>query len=122
MFITIEDETGHANVIVWPSVFERQRRLVLSASMIACYGRLQREGDVIHVVAERFEDLSDLLRSVGDRAKHFPLPHGRGDQAKNAGTSDPRELPKGPGRAFSDFSSSLLRVDDEIKVQTRDFR
>ena len=39
MFATVEDETGHANIIVWPNVFERQRRIVLSARMIACRGR-----------------------------------------------------------------------------------
>ncbi len=66
MFITIEDETGIANLIVWPSVFERQRRLVLCAGMIACHGRVQREGEVIHVVTDRLEDLSDLLRGVGE--------------------------------------------------------
>ncbi|HEX2943343.1 MAG TPA: error-prone DNA polymerase, partial [Rhodopila sp.] len=62
LFITIEDETGHANLILWPSVFEAQRRLVLSAGMIACRGRLQREQEVIHVVAEELTDLSHLLR------------------------------------------------------------
>ncbi len=67
LFVTIEDETGHANLILWPSVFEAQRRLVLSASMIACRGKLQREGEVIHVVAEHLTDLSDLLRGVGER-------------------------------------------------------
>lgn len=127
MFITIEDETGYANLIVWPTVFERQRHLILAASMIACYGRLQREGEVIHVVAERFDDLSDLLRSVGNRAQDlptasFPMPHGRGDQAKIAGSPDPREQPKTRGGQLSDFSSPALRVDNEIKVQTRNFR
>ncbi|WP_149536633.1 error-prone DNA polymerase [Siccirubricoccus phaeus] len=63
-FITIEDETGVANLIVWSSVFERQRRLVLSAGMLACRGRVQREGEVVHVVAHRLEDLSDRLRSI----------------------------------------------------------
>ena len=53
MFITIEDETGVANLIVWPSLFERQRRLVLSAGMLACRGRVQREGDVVHVIAKQ---------------------------------------------------------------------
>ena len=67
LFITIEDETGFANLIVWPSVFERQRRLILNASMLACHGRVQREGEVIHVIADRLEDLSGLLRSVGER-------------------------------------------------------
>ena len=67
IFITIEDETGIANLIIWSSLFERQRRIVLSAGMLACRGRVQREGDVIHVVAEQLDDLSDLLRSVGNR-------------------------------------------------------
>ncbi len=65
MFITIEDETGVANLVLWPNLFERQRRLALSAAMIACHGRVQREGEVVHVVADRLEDLSHLLRGVG---------------------------------------------------------
>jgi error-prone DNA polymerase len=67
LFVTLEDETGHANLIVWPSVFDRQRRLILSATMVACRGKMQREGDVIHVIADELTDLSDLLRSVGER-------------------------------------------------------
>jgi len=67
MFITIEDETGVANLVLWPDRYAKQRRLVLSAGMIACHGRVQREGAVIHVVTDRLEDLSDLLRSVGER-------------------------------------------------------
>jgi error-prone DNA polymerase len=67
VFITIEDETGHANLIVWPSLFAVQRRQVLAATMLACRGKVQREGEVIHVVAERVTDLSALLRSVGQR-------------------------------------------------------
>ncbi len=65
MFITIEDETGVANLILWPDRYARQRRLVLSAGMIACHGRVQREGEVVHVITDRLEDLTDLLRSVG---------------------------------------------------------
>ena len=68
MFITIEDETGIANLVVWPSVFENQRRLILSAGMIACHGRVRREGEVIHVVTDRLEDLSEELRSVSRRS------------------------------------------------------
>ena len=73
IFITLEDETGIANLVVWSSLFDRQRRIVLSASMLACRGRVQREGDVIHVVAGQLEDLSDLLRSVGHRQEAFPV-------------------------------------------------
>jgi error-prone DNA polymerase len=60
--------TGSANVVVWSSLFERQRRIVLSASMVGCRGRVQREGDGIHLVAEQLEDLAPLLRGVRNRA------------------------------------------------------
>jgi len=100
MFMTIEDETGIANVIVWPNVFEKHRRLILSSSMVGCTGKLQREGEVIHVVADRLVDMSGLLRSVGSRDEAFVPVTGRGDEAKHGGSPDSRE----------------------IKVKTRDFR
>ena len=105
MFITLEDETGVANLVVWPSLFERQRRLVLSAGMIACQGRVQREGAVVHLIAGRLEDLSDLLRSVGQRAEAFPMQHGRGDEARTGGGTDQRR----PGRAHEITLTSLSR-------------
>ena len=58
MFITLEDETGSANLAVWPQVFEKFRRVVMGASMIAVRGRIQREGEVVHLVALRLVDLS----------------------------------------------------------------
>jgi error-prone DNA polymerase len=120
LFVTIEDETGHANLILWPSVFERQRRLVLSASMIACHGKVQREGAVIHVIADRLTDLSALLRSVGDRGDDaFPLRVGRGDEARHPVTPDPRE---GKGPRARDIYVRDLRLGSGIKVPTRDFR
>ena len=90
MFITLEDETEVANLIVWPSLFERQRRVILSAGMLACQGRVQREGEVIYLIAEHLIDLSDLLRSVGERDEPFPVPHGRGDEARHRGGPDQR--------------------------------
>ncbi len=111
MFITIEDETGHANLIVWPAIFEQHRRKILSATMLAVRGRLQREGEVTHVIAHDVTDFSDLLRSVGARGG-FPLPFGRGDEAKHGGGPDPRG--KAP-RARD------IYVPD-LRVQTRDFR
>src|SRR3546814_8995736 len=80
MFITLEDETGIANLVVWPQVFEKNRRIILSAGMFAVRGRVQREGEVVHLVAQRLTDLSADLASVGDRDAAFPLPHGRGDE------------------------------------------
>jgi error-prone DNA polymerase len=117
MFATIEDETGHANIIVWPSVLERQRRIVLAARMIACRGRLQRESDVVHVVAEELIDLSDLLAGVGRLGAPFPLPHGRGDQVTHSGGPDPREMPDRKPRSI--YVSDIHR--DALKVKSRDF-
>jgi error-prone DNA polymerase len=91
VFITIEDETGHANLVVWPPVFERQRLVVMSSSMIACRGKVQKEGEVIHVVADQMTDLSALLASIGQRDDAFPLERGRGDAVTHPNNSDPRE-------------------------------
>ncbi len=92
MFITIEDETGVANLILWPDRFEKQRRLVLSAGMIACHGKVQREGEVIHVVTDRLEDLTRLLRAVGGQDTPFPAEYSRGDGATHPGARDPRHF------------------------------
>ncbi|GAB4354877.1 MAG: error-prone DNA polymerase [Oricola sp.] len=61
IFMTLEDETGVANVIVWPKTFERYRSLVLGSRLVRVSGRLQNEMGVIHVVAEKIEDLTPLL-------------------------------------------------------------
>jgi error-prone DNA polymerase len=79
-FITLEDETGVANLVVWEAVYEKHRRTVLTSSMLGVIGRIQREGDVVHVVAYKLIDLSAELASVGGRDDPFPLPHGRGDE------------------------------------------
>ncbi len=67
MFITIEDETGITNVVVWQKVFAQYWRVILSSSMIAVRGRVQREGEVVHLVVHRIVDLSRDLASVGQR-------------------------------------------------------
>ena len=124
MFITIKDETGVANLVLCADRFEKQRRLVLSAGMIASLGRVQREGEVIHVVTDYLEDLSDLLRSVGERDEPFPIRHGRGDGATHPAGRDPRT---GPGAVLDgararDIYIPDLRLGSGIKVPTRDFR
>jgi error-prone DNA polymerase len=123
MFITIEDETEVANLVIWPSLFERQRRLILSAGMMGVRGKVQREGDVIHVVADQLTDLSDMLRSVGDRrdGEAFPLRTGRGDEAKHGGSPDSRD-DKALGRKPRDIYIPDLRLGSGIKIPTRDFR
>jgi len=124
MFITIEDETGVANLILWPDRFIKQRSLVLSATMLACHGRVQREGEVTHVITDRLEDLSDLLRSVGERDEAFPIQLGRGDGATHPAGQDPRKVSKAqPGsHTVKDVDAPDQQLDPGIKVPTRDFR
>jgi error-prone DNA polymerase len=66
VFMTLEDETDIANIIVWPKVFARNRRTVMTSRFLAVRGRLQRAGLVIHVVAESFIDLSAQLPWLRD--------------------------------------------------------
>ena len=89
LFVTIEDETGIANGILWPDRFDIYRRQVMSASMIAMRGRLQKEGEVIHIICDRITDHDALLRSVGRSA--LPIAPGRGDGARSGGGPDSRE-------------------------------
>src|SRR5882757_83550 len=66
VFITIEDETGIANLIIWPQILERFRRAALGATLLRCTGKLQREESVIHVVADRLEDMTTRLNTLRD--------------------------------------------------------
>jgi error-prone DNA polymerase len=66
VFLTIEDETGIANIVVWRDAFEANRRLVMGSSFLIVHGQVQREGEVVHVVAERFTDLSGRLSELRD--------------------------------------------------------
>jgi len=71
IFMTIEDETGNVNVIVWPALLERQRKEVLGASLLAVYGVWQREGEVQHLVAHRLVDMSHLLGGLQSTSRDF---------------------------------------------------
>lgn len=61
VFLTLEDETGVANVIVWPNVFRRFRRAVVTGRMLRVTGRLQRDAEIVHIIADEIEDISDML-------------------------------------------------------------
>jgi DNA-directed RNA polymerase len=64
IFVTLEDETGVANIVVWAKVFERFRRSVIAGRCLKVTGQVQRDGEVVHVVAERIEDISALLDEI----------------------------------------------------------
>ncbi len=66
IFITLEDETGIANVIVWRQAYERHRRAVVAGRALRVTGRLQRDSGVVQIIAERIEDISGLLDRLAD--------------------------------------------------------
>lgn len=61
IFLTLEDETGVVNVVVWRALYEHARRAVIAGRMLRVTGRIQRQSGVVHVIAEQIEDLSNLL-------------------------------------------------------------
>ena len=83
VFMTVEDESGIANLIVWPKVFERFRPVVLGARLVGARGRLQRANGVTHLVVEELIDLTGLMQKVA----RLPAPEAlaRGDEVKRPG-------------------------------------
>ncbi len=65
IFITLEDETGVSNIVVWPRVYEQFRRTVIGGRLLRVTGRLEREGIVVHLIADHVEDLSYRLSDLG---------------------------------------------------------
>ncbi|WP_049735296.1 error-prone DNA polymerase [Rhizobium ecuadorense] len=111
MFITIEDETGIANVVVWPKLFERSRRVVLGASMMAINGKIQREGEVVHLVAQQLFDLSADLSGLAGRDGEFRATTGRGDEFAHGSPGSPDSREKAPpGVRARDMFIPLCRV------------
>jgi error-prone DNA polymerase len=86
IFITLEDETGIVNVVVWPKVFEKNRRTVMTAQFLLVRGKIEREGLVIHVIADELIDLSHALKRLGDGTAGMP----RTDREMREGSWKPK--------------------------------
>jgi len=119
--------------VVWPKVFEAHRRIVMGARLLAVSGRVQREGLVIHLVAERLWDWSAELDRISEIDEAFPLEFGRADQARTD-RQDPRlEVPEANAtrhragrRPSSDkkqpYDRSRIHLDrPTIRIHSRDF-
>ncbi|MHC2296628.1 hypothetical protein ACVJBD_000834 [Rhizobium mongolense] len=91
-------------------------RVVLGSSMMAINGKIQREGDVVHLVAQQVFDLSDLS-GLADRDTEFKLPTGRGDEFAHGGGPDPSDKPK-PAIQPRDIFIPDLHIDT-LKVKAR---
>jgi error-prone DNA polymerase len=99
MFATLEDETDVANLIIWPSQLEKQRRVILTAGLLGCRGRVRCESGVIHLIAEHLMDLSAELRRVG--GLDGPVGSAPGNQSDDTGMQ--REHAEGLRMRARDF-------------------
>jgi len=118
VFMTLEDETGVANLVVWTRVLERFRRVVMGARLVVAAGKLQREGEVIHLVAERLIARDDLLRRLAEPALDYEVAHA--DEVKRPGSDRrvlllPQSLPKPRARHPREEAKRAL-------YPSRDFR
>ena len=93
IFLTLEDETGVSNVVVWPKVYERFRRIVMGGRLLRVKGYLQREGIVVHLIAQEIEDLSYMLSDLG-----HPQPEAL--TTEGARTDDTPKTARYPARAM----------------------
>jgi len=71
VFVTLEDETGAVNVIVWPAVARAQRQPLLASTLLTVYGVWQCEGEVRHLIARKLIDHSALLQGLATRSRNF---------------------------------------------------
>jgi len=83
VFMTIEDETGIANAVVWPKTLERFRKVIMGARLIVIHGRIQRHEDIIHVVSQRLEDRSDWLTLLSEHGPEITVPVANADHVKS---------------------------------------
>ena len=134
VFVTIEDECGIANLVVWPRVFDAHRRIVMGSRLLGVRGRVQREGLVIHLVAEQLWDWSAELDSIAD-IDDFHLARGRGDEVRTdpgdrrVPLACPCPKPTPPGivpakarRPKPAYDRSRIVLDrPKIKIASRDF-
>ena len=82
VFMTIEDETGIANSVIWPKVLERERKVVMGARLVVVHGRVQRHEDIIHVIAAKLEDESDWLRLLTEDGESLSVALANADEVK----------------------------------------
>ena len=124
IFMTIEDETDIANIVVWPKVFEKFRAVVLGARFVAVTGKVQSESGVIHVIADRLEDLTGMLGVLSAEPEARPTPgevidpRARADEVRRPG-QDHRERAEAPCRDAPSAQRPLLRGRRPARIRRR---
>jgi error-prone DNA polymerase len=122
IFMTLEDEHGIANLVVWPRLFGESRAIVMGAQLVGCAGRVQIEGkaphQVVHVVAERLLDMTDLLDHLREDSGNLLLAHqpARADEVKRPNGGDARR-----GKLPSEKPMPNLGEKPPLISRSRDF-
>jgi error-prone DNA polymerase len=106
VFMTIEDETGVANSVIWPNVLERERKVVMGGRLIVVHGRVQRHEDIIHVVASRLEDRSDWLYLLTEDGEAVSGALAHADEVAR-----PEPGSRHPSRETGAFALPIARAD-----------
>jgi len=97
IFLTLEDETGTSNVVVWNRTYEHFRREVIAGRLLRVTGRIEREGPVIHIIAEQIKDISSLLDALGQGKTEFTEPASAARHPARTPATHPRQQ---AGRLF----------------------
>ncbi len=126
VFMTIEDETGVANAVIWPKVLERERKVVMGARLIVVHGRVQRHEDIIHVVATRLEDRSDWLHLLSEDGETLSLPIANADEVRRPDPGSWRSSSEEPAKRDDDrrhprWHPRCHPRDERIIPKSRDF-
>ena len=122
VFMTIEDETGVANAVIWPKVLERMRKVVMGARLVVVHGRVQRHEDIIHVVAARLEDRSDWLHLLTEDGETLSATLANADEVRRPDPGSWRASPQEPHKRGRDRGHPRCHPRDErIIPKSRDF-
>ncbi len=121
VFMTIEDETGVANAVVWAKTLERFRKEVMGARLIVVHGRVQRHEDIIHVVAARLEDRSDMLALLSEEGATMKVPIANADEVLRPDPGSARGSDPGSARSPAHPRWAGHPRETRIIPKSRDF-
>jgi error-prone DNA polymerase len=123
VFMTIEDETGVANSVIWPKVLERMRKIVMGARLVVVHGRVQRHEDIIHVVAERLEDRSDWLHLLSEDGAAMDAALANADEVRRPDPGSWRSAQETPELPLPLSSADHVKhPGEDARVRARDRR
>ncbi len=121
VFMTLEDETGIANIVVWPKLLERFRKVIMGARLILVRGRVQRHEDIIHVVSTHLEDRSSLLLTLSEWRDDFKPPVANADEVKRPDPGSARNTGHARFTRHPREERSIPKRLETILPKSRDF-